>query len=316
MTETEHVIDAHVHLAGPAGARLLLERFAEQPWDQLLAKVLTWTEPLAHPILDRLASWGRHGWPQAFSRAMSELGWPQVQAIFQRLGIHELLSDMDHEGISHAWVHTIEPYFKTEPVARLIAPWPDRFSLSVGIDPYHPDPVSRLHSLMAEFPIHGLKLHPSLQVIHPLDPRVGRLMALAEQHVLPVTIHTGTFPFRTGGWENSRLLAPLLDAWRRQPIILAHIGWDQAEEVLAIARKRPWVHVETSWQDPGTIRKAVKQLGEERVLFGSDWPLLKARYALAHVRQALPHGSARQAVLGGNAMRLLRLLPVTDQRSE
>lgn len=312
MVETEVVVDAHAHLGSRTEPRLLLERFARHPVEQLLTSVLALTEPLAHPLLDRLATYGRHGWPQALSRAMSDLGWPQVQAIFSRLGIRELLADMDRTGIAHTWVHTLEPYFRSEPVLAALADHPGRFSVSLGLDPYHPEPEARLKALMALHPVHGLKIHPQLHLIDPGDARVERLMALADKYRLIVTFHTGTFPFRTCGREDARLLTPLLDAWRRQPVILAHIGWDQSEQVIAMAQNRPWVHVETSWQDPDTIRRAVSRLGSDRVLFGSDWPLLKARYALAHIRRALPPGPERRAVLGGNAMRLLDLRPVSE----
>jgi predicted TIM-barrel fold metal-dependent hydrolase len=94
-------------------------------------------------------------------------------------------------------------------------------------------------------------------------------------------------------------------------VILVHIGWDQSDRVLDLAAHRPWVLVETSWQEPAMILAAVRRLGADRVLFGSDWPLLKARYAFAHVRRALPPGPERDAVLGGNAMRLLGLKRVS-----
>jgi predicted TIM-barrel fold metal-dependent hydrolase len=143
---------------------------------------------------------------------MSDLGWPQVQAIFSRPDVGDLVADIDHSGIAHTSIHTLEPYFPSESVIEAISGFPGRFSLSVGIDPYHPDPQARLAGLPERHPVHGLKIHPQLQLVHPGDPRLDRLMGLAERHRLAVTFHTGTFPFRTCGWEDARLLVPLLDA--------------------------------------------------------------------------------------------------------
>ena len=300
-------IDAHVHLSAPGGPRLMLERFSARPLDRWLAHALTWLEPIAHPVLDQIALHGRTGWLHPLAHLASDLGWPQVQAIFARATVQRLLEDMDRSGVSHALVHTIDPYLSTEAVATAVAPWPGRLSLSVGLDPFHPDPSGRLERLMERHPVHGLKIHPQLQAIHPLDRRIARILGLARRYRLPVTIHTGTFPFRTAGWDDARLLAPLLDAWSDLTFLLAHMGWDQSDQVLALARRRPWAWVETSWQDASTIRKAVETLGPERVVFGSDWPLLKPRYALAHIRRALPEAGSRGAVVGGNAMRLLGL---------
>jgi L-fuconolactonase len=68
--------------------------------------------------------------------------------------------------------------------------------------------------------------------------------------------------------------------------------------------------------DPrGTAELALEWFGAERCLFGSDWPvsLLRATYAetLELVRNVVP-AEAREAVLGGNAVRIYRLpVPTT-----
>jgi uncharacterized protein len=71
----------------------------------------------------------------------------------------------------------------------------------------------------------------------------------------------------------------------------------------------PNVVVDTSGAQPvaGLVEYAVAELGPDRVLFGSDWPIRD--YAVQKARVTGAHISAqdRASILGENAARLLRL---------
>jgi len=281
------------------------------PLDHLVGGVLQAAEPVFHPTLDFIATRLRSRWPRWLYRSMSFMGWKQVAAIFERHRVDDLLAAMDRNGISHSVVCAIEPFFLTEPIAEAIRPHPDRFSLFCAVDPYHPDPAARLAEILKKCPVHGMKVHPTLTGLNPSEPRMYRLLELARAHGLPVQIHTGTFPFDTGGWDDVNLLEPAIRDFPDVTIVLCHIGWDQYRQVLDLGERYPNVSVETSWQPAGVIRRAVARLGADRVLFGSDYPLLKQEYALAHIRQALD-GDDYRRVVSGNAMRLLRLVSLAD----
>ena len=277
--------------------------------DRIVAGLVYVGEPVVHPTLDFVATRLRSRWPRWVYRALSELGFKQVAAIFGRHSVLDLLASMDRNGISHSVICAIEPFFLSESIAAALAPHRDRFSLFCAVDPFHPDPGARLERIMSACPVHGLKIHPTLMGLHPHDDRMFALMDLARQHHLPITIHTGTFPFDTGGWDDANLLEPVLAAYPDVVTVLAHIGWDQYRTVIALAQRHAQVGVETSWQPARVIRMAVDALGVERVYFGSDYPLLQQSYALAHVREALSSAEFAQ-VASGNAMRLLRLVSV------
>lgn len=277
--------------------------------DRAVGELLKVAEPLFHPTLDFIATRLRSRWPRWFYRNLSQMGWKQVAAIFNRHHVNDLLAAMDRNGISHTVVCAIEPFFLSEPIGRAIAPHPDRFSLFCAVDPFHPDPAARLERIMQECPVHGIKIHPTLTGLNPSDERMFRLMDLARRKNLPVVIHTGTFPFDTGGWDDVSLLAPALSRFSDVTVVLAHIGWDQYRKVIALAQRFSNVCVETSWQPARVIKLAVDELGVERVFFGSDYPLLKQEYALAHLAEALSADELRM-VASQNAMRLLGLKSV------
>ncbi len=282
--------------------------------DRALSAMVYLGEPIVHPTLDFVATRLRSQWPRWIYRAASELGFKQVAAIFSRHAVDDLIEAMDRNGISHTVVCAIEPFFLSEPIASALAPHPDRFSFFCAIDPFHPDPAQRLAEIMAAFPVHGLKIHPTLTGLHPHDDRMFALLELARHNHLPVTIHTGTFPFDTGGWDDATLLEPALAAYPDVTIVLAHIGWDQYRKVIDLASRHPHVAVETSWQPARVIKMAVQALGADRVYFGSDFPLLRQEFALSHVRQALSD-EEYEMVVSRNAMRLLGLGLVGQART-
>ena len=63
----------------------------------------------------------------------------------------------------------------------------------------------------------------------------------------------------------------------------------------------------TSFGDHGTIEYLVEGAGADRVLFGSDMPLMDARFQVARIVTASISDDAKRKVLGLNAIKLLGL---------
>ncbi len=74
------------------------------------------------------------------------------------------------------------------------------------------------------------------------------------------------------------------------------------------ARACPNIYLEicTSYRNPGSIEAMVEGAGEDRVLFGSDMPLMEPRINLGRVMTSRISEDARRKVLGENAARLLQ----------
>ncbi|CAM4265490.1 amidohydrolase family protein [Kerstersia similis] len=70
------------------------------------------------------------------------------------------------------------------------------------------------------------------------------------------------------------------------------------------------IHLDTMGFDPANTRYLLERLGAERLVFGSDAPIVDkqpdATRLLSHLNSAGLHGAALAAVAGGNAERLLR----------
>lgn len=90
-----------------------------------------------------------------------------------------------------------------------------------------------------------------------------------------------------------------------------HTGNTPLERVQAIAaaQANPNVYLETcsTFRTPGVIEQLVNEAGADRVLYGSDLPLMDPRPQLGKIITAQIAPTAKRQILGENARRLLRL---------
>lgn len=165
----------------------------------------------------------------------------------------------------------------------------------------------------------GMKIHPIIQNVSPVDQRMFDVMDEFAQYDLPILFHSGrvTYYFREEksreniDYGNMELLEKMIAGNRgRTKIILGHAGMSQLDYVLANIPQYPNVYVDTTFQHPKRIRRLINAFGSERVLFGSDWPYGDMKLAVKCARLALEQEKDRQTatrVLRDNARHLLHL---------
>jgi uncharacterized protein len=106
-----------------------------------------------------------------------------------------------------------------------------------------------------------------------------------------------------------RDMLSIVERHPRVPWILSGINYlQEIRSVLLLLRRYPSVYLETSCvMGYEAIQKAVKECGYEQILFGSAAPLQHGRADLEKVLHARIGNLAREAILAGNAKRLLGL---------
>jgi predicted TIM-barrel fold metal-dependent hydrolase len=169
------------------------------------------------------------------------------------------------------------------------------------------------------------ELLPSAQHFTFADEYWGRLVALAIERRAPITLHvTDPFIFPPGFFVRSTPLGDFLKLVRAFPkavFILAHWGGGiPFYELNARIRERfKNVYYDTSASsllyDKSVFRRVVDMIGADRVLFGTDYPLLcypkETREpdfvrALGDANSAGLTDDEREKILGANMLRLLR----------
>ncbi|MEM1685895.1 MAG: amidohydrolase family protein [Acidilobaceae archaeon] len=166
----------------------------------------------------------------------------------------------------------------------------------------------------------GLKIFPTLHFTRPDSTGLSKLYSLIGSIGGVVIIHTGCDP---GIWElpafcrTSRpsIVAKIAKAYRDVVFIVAHLGsysalkpgiyFDEAIEALSIDN----VYADTSAVEPYFIEKAVEEVGYDKILFGSDYPVvlgLTLKDAISGIMSLGIPGNAKRAILYDNAVKILR----------
>lgn len=169
-------------------------------------------------------------------------------------------------------------------IVAAVEKYPNRLIGYARLDPWFDDDCIRaLEDAVANFGIRGVKLHPAHYTLFPFGPLTVKLVRLAGELGLPVLLHCGD-EMMCLPYQIDRLAAQCPNT----KVILAHIGgFFSGEAALNVAKRRENVWVDTSEIPfPNMIRKAVDQLGAEKVLFGSDAPCCDFRLEIMKVKLA------------------------------
>lgn len=179
---------------------------------------------------------------------------------------------------------------------------------------------------VASLGMKGIKIHPVYQGVDLDDPRYLRILDRAGELGLIVVTHAGQDVGYPGRISCSPAMAR--NALRQTgplPLILAHMGgwrdWDQVEEFLAdtpalldtsfsLGALTPlndgYYHPsDLPLMAPEQFVRMVRCFGAERILFGSDSPWGDQSADVARLRSLPLTEKEREAILGGNARRLL-----------
>ena len=237
---------------------------------------------------------------------------PEIQGRGQAATPEKLLVNMKKLGISRAVGLPIEPVQMTEQIvaasqrveAGALIPF-------ASVDPKVPGAPDRARVLI-DGGCRGLKLHPILQEVAPDDERTMNVLEAIAPTGVPVLLHTGRIRLylTNGKYEHLGAVKYLEKPVRAFPglnFVIGHAGLMEPVSARALAERYENVYLETSFQRVAAIKKSIETLGAKRVLFGSDWPFSFQGVSLKHARAATKgNPEARQAILCGNAIRLLK----------
>lgn len=169
---------------------------------------------------------------------------------------------------------------------------------------YFANPYAGVERYLAEgADFAGLELSPAVHGLPLTDQRTAALAAAAGR--LGHSVYVVCFE-RTGC-----RVADLVRLAARHPetvFVLGHGGVNLID-VYSIELVAPYPNVvlETSGGYLLLVREAVRRLGPERVLFGSEYPLQHPELELAKIRRAELEPAAARRVLWSNAHRVLAL---------
>lgn len=191
-------------------------------------------------------------------------------------------------------------------VRRAIEHFPDRAFGFVYVNPNHREAsLDELRRHMRDGPMIGVKLWVACRCC---DPALDPIVAFARDCDGVVLQHT--WIKTTGNLPGESTPQDLACLARRHPeavFIAAHSGGANWELGLKAFQDLPNVYAELSGSDPtsGFTEMAVRLLGSQRVIFGSDAPGRSFATQLGKVLGAEIDDQAKRLILAGNLERLL-----------
>ena len=227
----------------------------------------------------------------------------QLVAIADRMGIERLCVYM---GIPWSRDPNPETFRKeNDQVLAAIAKFPDRTFGFVYLNPKHvEESLAELDRCVARGPMVGVKLWVAHRCnaaeLDPILKRAGELQAVIFQHTwLKVA---GNDP----GESTPDDLVQLAARHPTTPIICGHTGGDWERGIRAIRASKN-LYADLAGSDPvaGYTEMAVRELGAERAIYGSDAGGRSFASQLGKVLGAQIPNAAKQLILSGNLRRLL-----------
>lgn len=180
--------------------------------------------------------------------------------------------------------------------------------------------VREARRLIRDFGVKGFKFHPMAQAFAPNDRICYPLYEVIAEAGLPALFHTGQTGIGAGmpgggglklRYANPILLDDVAADFPDMPIIMAHPAVPWQEEQLSVALHKPNAYIDLSGWSPKYFEAKLVQyantLLKDKVLFGSDNPMILPERWLADFEKLPVKPEVRPLILKENAVKLLKL---------
>lgn len=307
------IIDSHVHVF-PDRLRQVAPESAQAPLEELRKRARSWLKPVMGS-LHKAQTVLRH-LPEPARRALDEIsGIAPIPTLLVESTVSDLTEAMDEAGVDRALVIAHPPIISNEFVLDRCSEEP-RLSPVVNV----PSGTSRPGNALREYVSRGaiaLKIHPASDGEGADSARYRALLRAADDLGLPVILHTGCIHthllYKDPDQGQAQRYAPWFDTYKNVRFVLAHMNFHDPNIAFDLMEEHSNVFADTSWQPAEVIGEAVRRVGPERILFGTDWPFVgnNLMVGLARVRDCIESGTLTeeqaQLIRGANAAKLFNL---------
>jgi predicted TIM-barrel fold metal-dependent hydrolase len=190
-----------------------------------------------------------------------------------------------------------------------------------SVDPLQPTKAVELaKKLIGDAGVKGFKFHPTVQNFAPNDESVFPIYEVLQETGVPALFHTGQTGIGAGtpggsgmviGLSNPLLLDEVAAKFPELQIIMAHPSVPWQDEAIAVAthKANTWIDL-SGWSPkyfPEALVRQANSLLRNKVLFGSDYPLLTPDRWMSDFENAPFKDEVRPLIMRENALRLLGL---------
>ena len=235
-----------------------------------------------------------------------------------------LLGDMAHDGVDHSvvmgmgWTDYQVAVEANDYLIEVVAAYPSRITGFASVNPAWGDAAVDEAERCATAGLRGIgELHPDTQGLDITDDAaMGPLMALTRSLNLPVLLHCSEpvgHQYPGKGKTTPDKVWRFIENFPYNTIICAHWGGGLPFYTLMpeVGKALGNVYFDSAASPflyrPGIYPAAANLVGAERILFASDYPLMRPSRPMAEIGNQPLAECHRRRILGENAARLLRL---------
>jgi uncharacterized protein len=240
---------------------------------------------------------------------------PAIAELYRSLSMAAVVFTVD------ARTFTGHPALSSEEIADEAAAFSDVLIPFGSVDPLRGSAaVAQARSLVRDHGVRGFKFHPSLQGFSPADQAYYPLWAEIESLGVPALFHTGQTGIGAGlpggrgiklRLSDPMLLDDVAADFAGLTMILAHPSVPWVDSSISMATHKANVYIDLSgWSPkyfPPALVRAANSYLQDKVLFGTDFPLLTPERWLRDFDTLDIKPDVRPKILKDNAVRLLGL---------
>lgn len=185
----------------------------------------------------------------------------------------KLVSDLSSFGISKVGICSLSQYSMQDNnniIAEAMKEYPEFIVGMAYIDPKAPDAIDEVRRCLGDLKMNGVKFMPWKHGYNAENcPQIGPVLDEIGKYGVHVQIHGGASPLCTPYvWVDYAKERP------HMRFVFTHIcGREFGSSIIEKIKGMDNFWVETSANmEIDILRKAAKELGAKRILFGSDWP--------------------------------------------
>ncbi|MBE2269532.1 MAG: amidohydrolase [Anaerolinea sp.] len=220
-------------------------------------------------------------------------------------GIALLRQQLDEAGIDRAMLFPEpKPLATDNEGAYQVVQADSRFIGVASVNPHlGAEGCDLLRRSLTEWGFRGLKLMPVHYAFRSVSTLADPLIKIAGEFNVPVTIHSGNF------FCHPLEIAQMARRFPDVMFIMDHMGYRYyVQEAILAAEQNPNLFLATTAVfEPHFIAMALDKVGVERVVFGSNAPMVIPRLQLEVIRALKLSADEEAAIFCGNAMRLYGL---------
>jgi len=219
----------------------------------------------------------------------------------------DFIRTMDKLGIDKACCTYLSVLSDTgnDVIANFAKKYPDRIIGFACIIPrWYKTAVQEVENAAKQLNMKALKLHPAANSWHANSPLVFPVVERAIELGLPMLFHSGHDEF-----SHPHKLGDLAKKYPKGTFIMGHMGGEAFLEGIEVARQYENIILDTTMSVNiyHLLHQAIDRVGEDRIIFGTDFVATNPAVEIAKVRNVDLQDRQVEKIMGLNMARLLKI---------